>query len=213
MNDKLYAFNADSPSPTPLWMRDFTSPPSITAVPATDIVASGKNIYGNVGIEGTPVIDRATNTLYLVARTKESGTSSSGCTPWTSRPGCRAPGVPSKSRRPSPGRRLTPTPGPSGPMISFDHETAPARPGLALSNGVVLVSWAAHEDKKPYHGWVMGFDSTTLAMVGALPSSPIRRRRDLARWACADHRREPECLLRHRQWRLERIHNFGDSRS
>ena len=31
MNDKIYAFNADSSSPTPLWMRDFTSPPSITA--------------------------------------------------------------------------------------------------------------------------------------------------------------------------------------
>ena len=42
-------------------------------MPATDIVATGKNIFGNVGIEGTPVIDRATNTLYLVARTKESG--------------------------------------------------------------------------------------------------------------------------------------------
>ena len=73
MNDKVYAFNADSPSPTPLWMRDFTSPPSVTAVPATDIVATSNNIFGNVGIEGTPVIDRTTNTLYLVARTKENG--------------------------------------------------------------------------------------------------------------------------------------------
>jgi len=73
MNDKVYAFNAGSSSPTPLWMRDFTNPPAVTAVPMTDIVATGNNIFGNVGIESTPVIDRATNTLYLIARTKESG--------------------------------------------------------------------------------------------------------------------------------------------
>src|SRR3954463_4776720 len=33
MNDKVYAFDADSASPSPLWMTDFTNPPSITAVP------------------------------------------------------------------------------------------------------------------------------------------------------------------------------------
>src|SRR5689334_15992369 len=30
MNDKVYAFDADSPSPTPLWMTDFTAPPAVT---------------------------------------------------------------------------------------------------------------------------------------------------------------------------------------
>jgi hypothetical protein len=74
MNDKVYAFDADAASSTPLWMTDFTSPPSVTAVPMTDIVSPSRNIYGNVGIEGTPVIDRAANTMYLVARTKENGT-------------------------------------------------------------------------------------------------------------------------------------------
>src|SRR3954463_13922344 len=34
MNDKVYAFDADSASPTPLWLTDFTSPPAVTAVPA-----------------------------------------------------------------------------------------------------------------------------------------------------------------------------------
>jgi hypothetical protein len=36
MNDKLYAFDADNPSATPLWMRDFTSPPSVIPVPMAD---------------------------------------------------------------------------------------------------------------------------------------------------------------------------------
>src|SRR5205809_6018882 len=72
MNDKVYAFDADSSSPTPLWQRDFTSPPTVTPVPITDIVAADRNIVGNVGIQGTPVIDLAASTMYLVARTKES---------------------------------------------------------------------------------------------------------------------------------------------
>ncbi len=73
MNDKVYAFDADSSSPTPLWSRDFTSPPSVMPVAITDI-ASGGNIIGSVGIQSTPVIDRAARTLYLVARTKENET-------------------------------------------------------------------------------------------------------------------------------------------
>jgi glucose dehydrogenase len=33
MNDKVYAFDADTSSPTPLWTTDFTRPPSIIPVP------------------------------------------------------------------------------------------------------------------------------------------------------------------------------------
>ena len=50
MNDKVYAFDADSTSGAPLWTRDFTSPPSFTAVPITDIVPANLNIVGNVGV-------------------------------------------------------------------------------------------------------------------------------------------------------------------
>src|SRR6185503_9051058 len=59
MNDKLYAFDATSGSLSPLWTRDFTSPPTRTPVPIADIVAPDQNIVGNVGIQGTPVIDPA----------------------------------------------------------------------------------------------------------------------------------------------------------
>jgi len=31
MNDKVYAFDADSASLSPLWLTDFTNPPSVTA--------------------------------------------------------------------------------------------------------------------------------------------------------------------------------------
>jgi hypothetical protein len=172
MNDKVYAFNADSASPTPLWTRNFTSPPSVTAVPATDIVATSNNIFGNVGIEGTPVINRTTNTLYLVARTKESGAYVQRLHALDLATGQSRTGSPVKITASVPGSASDSTPGPSGPVISFNARMHQQRAGLALSNGVVLVSWAAHEDKKPYHGWIMGFDATTLAMVGAFAAVP-----------------------------------------
>ena len=45
-------------------------------------------------------------------------------------------------------------------------------PAWRSSNGVVLVAWASHEDMPPYHGWIMGFDATTLARVGAFAVTP-----------------------------------------
>ena len=52
-----------------------------------------------------------------------------------------------------------------GGLLTFDAKMHNQRPALALTNGVVLVAWAGHEDKPPYHGWIMGFDSSTLARV------------------------------------------------
>src|SRR5438045_39663 len=73
MNDKVYAFDADSAATNPLWTKNFTNPPSVTPVPVADIVGTNQDIVGNVGIQSTPVIDRTAGTLYLVARTKENG--------------------------------------------------------------------------------------------------------------------------------------------
>jgi len=75
MNDVVYAFDADSKSVNGglLWSVDFRNPTAgITPIPITDIVGDCcLNIVGNVGIESTPVIDSSSQTLYLVARTKE----------------------------------------------------------------------------------------------------------------------------------------------
>ena len=71
-NDSVYAFDADSATlnPSPLWYTNLTSPPNVIPYPCLDN-HSACTIYPTIGITGTPVIDRATNTIYVVARTKE----------------------------------------------------------------------------------------------------------------------------------------------
>ena len=177
MRDKLYAFDADSASPTPLWIRDFTSTSAIP-VPITDISDIG-NIWHDVGIEGTPVINRGadgTGTLYLVARTKESTANGAN---YVQRlhaidiaTGAERAGSPVTISASVPGTAPDSTPGSNGQRITFNPKLQQQRAGLALTNGVVLICWGSHEDLLPYHGWLMGYDAETLAQVGVFAVSP-----------------------------------------
>jgi hypothetical protein len=167
MNDKVYAFDADSRSATPLWTTDFTNPPSVTPVAMTDILPTNPgNIIGNVGIQGTPVIDPAAHTVYLVARTKESGNYVQRLHALDITTGRERSGSPVTITGSVPGTSGDSTVVGNTRVITFDPKVHVQRPGLALTNGVVLVAWAAHEDITPSHGWIMGFDASTLARVG-----------------------------------------------
>ena len=77
VNDTVYAFDADDPSvTTPYWQKSFLGP-NVVAPKNTDMTgACGGNyqdFHGNMGIVGTPVIDPSTSTYYVVAKTKENG--------------------------------------------------------------------------------------------------------------------------------------------
>jgi hypothetical protein len=168
MNDKVYAFDADSPSSSPLWMRDFTSPPSVTPVPITDLVAANKNIVGNIGIQSTPVIDTATGTIYLLARTKENGAYVQRLHALDIVTGASRSGSPVTITGSVSGTAPDATAG----IVTFNPKMQSQRAALALSNGVVLIAWAGHEDVPPYHGWVMGYDAATLAQVATFSVTP-----------------------------------------
>nr|MDQ3348574.1 hypothetical protein [Acidobacteriota bacterium] len=86
--------------------------------------------------------------------------------------GAERPGSPVSITGSVPGTAMDSTPGPNGPEITFDPKVHVQRAGLALVNGVVLVSWASHEDVIPSHGWIMGFDASTLATVSRFAVTP-----------------------------------------
>ncbi len=173
MNDKLYAFDADSNTGAnagPLWMDDFTnSAAGITPVPIMDITGSNSlNIVGNVGIESTPVIDLVNETMYLVARTKESGNYLQRLHAIDIRSGVERPSSPVVIQATVPGTGA----GSVGGKLTFDPKIHNQRSSLALANGKVLIAWASHEDLHSYYGWVMAYDEQTLAQAGVFCPAP-----------------------------------------
>jgi hypothetical protein len=170
-HDSVYAFDADGLSPSPLWKVSVINPGAgVTTVPSSD-TGECCDIAPEIGITGTPVIDRSTGTLYVVAKTKET----SGGTTYRQRlhaldiaTGAEKFGGPVLITASVPGNGA----GASGGRVSFDALRENQRPALLLNNGVVYIAFGAHGDVQPYHGWLLGYSATTLQQVMVHNTSP-----------------------------------------
>ncbi len=166
-NDSVYAFDADQPGP-PLWHTSFINPAiGITAVPATDLDCG--DLAPIIGITATPVIDPDTGTLYVVSKVKLG--------PGSYRQQLHALDITTGFERlNSPVTIAAKVAGLAKDsvkrMISFNPLLEHDRPALTLANGAVYLSFASHCDIQPYHGWILGYDKTTLAQTVVYNTSP-----------------------------------------
>jgi hypothetical protein len=116
------------------------------------------------GITGTPVIDPATNTLYFVANSKESGNYFQRLHAISLTSGAEQAN--------SPVAISASLPTNAGGTQTFSPLWQNQRPGLALYNGSVLIGWAAHCDNYMWNGWLMSYNKTSLAQIAVFSSTP-----------------------------------------
>src|SRR5579863_9302618 len=60
----------------------------------------------------------------------------------------------------------------SGGYVIFDPAQYKERSGLLYLNGTIYLAWASHCDDRPYTGWIMGYNATTLAQTTVLNVTP-----------------------------------------
>src|SRR5256885_4852079 len=59
-----------------------------------------------------------------------------------------------------------------GGSTSFAPGQYAERAALLLSNGTIYTSWTSHCDIKPYTGWIIAYNQTTLARTAVLNVAP-----------------------------------------
>jgi len=158
-HNDVYAFDADSPGDS-LWHVNLG--PSVTDFNISDLV--------ELGVMGTPVIDPATNTLYAVAYTKESGSYFFHLHALDITTGDEKFGGPTEIKATLPGTSYYDA---KNGQVSFDASQHLQRPGLLLLNNTVYVAFGSHGDVGVYHGWLLGYNAANIQQqVSAFISTP-----------------------------------------
>ena len=118
------------------------------------------DIYPEVGVTGTPVIDPTSNTMYLVSTSQNSalGAFYQRLHALDLATGNEKFSAPVNIAASVPGNGD----GSSGGMVSFNAQMQNQRPALALAGATVYVGWSAHEDASPWHGWLIGYNASNL---------------------------------------------------
>jgi hypothetical protein len=153
VNNSLYAF--DAMDGKLIWKKNYTGdgnrPPNVSDVRCN-------NFTLNIGIVGTPVIDKSSGTIYFVSRSTDGTYFHQFLHAVDLISGNDKPGSPVEIRAGVPGTGD----GNVNDTVYFDPLRNNQRMGLALVNGVVYISWSSYCDNGPYHGWMMGYDASTL---------------------------------------------------
>lgn len=174
VNNSVYAFDADSANVVaPYWTLNLT-PQGSRVINNTDMTGACGGGYrdfsGNIGIVSTPVIDSTTNTIYMLARSvnKTTGEYAQYIHALDITTGAERPNSPKLVAAQINGQGD----GNINGKLSFDPQKENQRCGILLLNGIIYFAWASHCDWGPYHGWVMGYDKTSLAQKSVYNTTP-----------------------------------------
>lgn len=125
-----------------------------------------------IGITGTPVIDLKAGpqgTIYAVAMSKDSkGNYYQRLHALNIATGAEEFGGPVTIEASYPGTGDNTMNG----RVIFDPKQYKSRPGLLLLNGTVYTSWGSHCDIRPYTGWIIGYNETTLQQTTVFNFAP-----------------------------------------
>ena len=166
MHDSVYAFDADSNSganANPLWHVSLL-PAGATPVPMTVQGCSGVTAWTEVGIVATPVIDSASGTIYVVAKTDENGSTVFRLHALDVTTGSEKLGGPV---------RIAATYTLNGHTDTFNPLAETNRPALLLANGHVYLAFGSNGcNYYGDEGWVISYNASTLAQEGAFNAEP-----------------------------------------
>ena len=169
-HDSIYALDADS-AMSPLWkisLIDAAHGASPGAIPEPSGDTGCTNISPEYGVTGTPVIDPSTGTLYVVSVSFENGYAVQRLHALDVKTGAEKLGGPVFIQ----GTVVGTGNGSSNGYLPFDPKWELQRAGLLLLNNNVYAAFAAHCDLGPFHGWIFGYDATTLAQTAVFVTTP-----------------------------------------
>jgi PA14 domain/Chitobiase/beta-hexosaminidase C-terminal domain len=166
-HDSVYAFDADDDTgvnAAPLWQVTFINPSAgVTTVGVGDVYCG--ELFPEIGISSTPVIDAASGTIFVEVKTKEIA---GGVTVFRQRlhaldmaTGAEKFGGPVLIQASVPG---TGEGNDHAGHVPFDPLMELNRTALLLARGVVYIAYASQCDNGPWHGWLLGYDANTLAL-------------------------------------------------
>jgi hypothetical protein len=178
-HDSVYAFDADQSPCQTLWAATLLDAAHGATAGEVPLLSAGANAPVNgsngdmspqTGVTGTPVIDPASGTLFLVSKSMDTAMANfhQRLHALDLTTGKEKPGSPVTITATYPGT------GDGGSTVSFNARTQLQRAGLALLNGTVYVVFASHEDGDIYYGWVLGYtyNGSSLKQTQVLNATP-----------------------------------------
>ena len=164
MHNSVYAFDADAPQSTePLWTVNLG--PSILSA-----LFNFTDILPEVGILSTPVIDPTRGVIYVVSDTLANGAPMFSLHALSLADGSEQLNGPVEIAASVSGSGG----GSDGNgVLALDASLHLQRPGLALSNGELYISFGSHADVGNWHGWLISYDASNLQnQTGVLNTTP-----------------------------------------